>query len=116
MPYNFSALTHLSAIIPVSAGIKSEDKPRVEKIIPKSEPDHFLVWKQYTPIVISHAPHTKNCIKLINVNRNLILISFSICSIRGILILRSIKIARKNDSQRKTYFLLILCVVVKNML
>src|SRR3546814_3834242 len=59
-PYSFSALIHLSATTPISAGMNREAKPMVENTSPKLVPDHCLFWNQYAPMVSSHAPQTKN--------------------------------------------------------
>jgi len=83
MPYSFSALIHLSAIMPVKAGIKRDDSASVEKIAPNWGKVHPLAFRQYVPIVISHAPQTKNCRKLRTVRRSLIFMLgflFSTCS------------------------------------
>ena len=42
MPYSFSALMNLSAIIPNNAGIKSDAIPIVENSAPNLEPVHSL--------------------------------------------------------------------------
>src|SRR3546814_7105790 len=41
-PYSFSALIHLSATTPISAGMNREAKPMVENTSPKLVPDHCL--------------------------------------------------------------------------
>jgi hypothetical protein len=56
------------------AGIKMEAMASVEKIAPNCAPVQPLALKQYVPIVISHAPQTKNCRKLIAVKRYLMFI------------------------------------------
>src|SRR5215217_8514399 len=73
-PYNFSAFTYLSAIIPVMVGIKMAEIPIVEKIAPNCAPDHPLFWNQYAPTVNNHAPQIKNCMKFNSIKRNLIFI------------------------------------------
>jgi hypothetical protein len=75
MPYNRSALSHLSAIMPVKAGINKEAKARVENIAPNCGNVHCLALRQYVPMVISQAPHTKNCKKLMRVSLNFMLIA-----------------------------------------
>jgi hypothetical protein len=42
----------------------------VEKIAPNAVPDHPLFWNQYAPMVISHAPQTKNWRKFITISRS----------------------------------------------
>jgi hypothetical protein len=40
--YNFSALTNLSEMIPIRAGINIAEIPMVENMAPNSAPDHCL--------------------------------------------------------------------------
>jgi len=58
------------------AGIKREARASVENMAPNWGNVHPLAFKQYVPMVINHAPQTKNCIKLKMIRRNLILIIF----------------------------------------
>ena len=51
---------NLSAIIPTRAGMNKEESARVENIAPNCAPVQPFALKQYVPIVISHAPQTKN--------------------------------------------------------
>jgi hypothetical protein len=51
-------------------GIKIEEIASVEKIAPNCEPFQCFALKQYVPMVMSQAPHTKNWRKLIIVSRN----------------------------------------------
>jgi hypothetical protein len=75
MPYNLSALSHLSAMMPVMAGINIDAMARVEKIAPNWTLVPRLLVKKYVEMVISHAPQTKNCRKLRMVSLILMLIS-----------------------------------------
>lgn len=45
-----------------------DDKANVEKIAPNWPKDQPFPTVQYVPIVVNHAPQTKNCKKLIAVN------------------------------------------------
>jgi hypothetical protein len=74
-------------MIPVMAGMKSEESASVEKIAPNFAPAFspaaIGLLKKYVPIVISHAPQTKNWRKLMTVSLNLIPIFSDWCLVIG---------------------------------